>query len=90
MVVAFLVKNGSLIMREATFDDLIVPFSQKFMLSLRAWFLCLSKVFATKGPLLAQCDLIKWIRDRICLQQEEDVWASALYERLVAERNTRS
>lgn len=62
MVVAFLVKNGSLIMREATFGDLIVPFSQKRMFWLRAWFLCLSKVFATKGPLFAH-DIYEFSND---------------------------
>lgn len=36
-------------------------------------------------PLLAQSGLIKWIRDRIGLQQEEYVWASGLHERLVSE-----
>lgn len=49
--------------------------------------------FTTSRPdslLLAQSGLIKWIRDRIGLQQEEDVWASGLYERLVSERNIRS
>ncbi|OEI77710.1 hypothetical protein [Enterobacter sp. ku-bf2] len=37
------------------------------------------------GPHLAQSGLIKWIRDRIGLQQEEYVWASGLHERLVSE-----
>ncbi|EOC1268739.1 hypothetical protein ACN5KR_003735 [Cronobacter malonaticus] len=36
-------------------------------------------------PLFAQSGLIKWIRDRIGLQQEEYVWASGLHERLVSE-----
>ena len=40
--------------------------------------------------LSSQSGLIKWIRDRIGLQQEEDVWASGLHERLVSERNVRS
>ncbi len=43
-----------------------------------------------KAQLRAQSGLIKWIRDRIGLQQEEDVWASGLHERLVSERNVRS
>lgn len=38
-----------------------------------------------KRPLLAQSGLIKWIREKIGLQQEEDVWASGLHERLVSE-----
>lgn len=36
-------------------------------------------------PLIAQSGFIKWIRDRIGLQQEEYVWASGLNERLVSE-----
>ena len=45
----------------------------------------LTNVLRPSVELTAQSGLIKWIRDRIGLQQEEYVWASGLHERLVSE-----
>lgn len=45
----------------------------------------LDQIFNFDSPFFAQSGLVKWIRDRIGLQQEEYVWASGLHERLVSE-----